>query len=202
MKHVGTHGNKPCLIVFREVPDEPENCLIVETGFLEPRIHDDLMMAVQSMEAQEANDISQVLARKQFSDGNNMLNSLHLGKLIRKVPVSQVSLTPLPNQQISLAEVNAEIRKLDSRSDNLKTNANPNSLEEQTRVTTENIEGTPANEGVEVADSPSIAQSLFTQGQLMIDDAKSLMADAESKLEEAYKLDPSLKPKRGRAKKV
>lgn len=207
MKHVGSHGNKPCVVVFREVPNEPENCLVVETGALESRTHDDLMMAVQSLEAQEANDISQVLARKTFSDGSNMLNSLHFQKLIRKVPVNTVDLTPMPNTKISLAEVNAEIRKIESRSDNLNTNPErlATAMEGQTdapetRVTTENVEGTPANEAAPA--EPSVAQGILMQGQLMLEDAKAMMADAEAKLEEAYKLDPSLKPaKRGRPKK-
>ena len=67
----------------------------------------------------------------------------------------------------------------------------------ETRVTTENVEGTPANESAEAPTEPSIAQSLLTQGQLMMDDAKAMMADAEAKLAEAYAMDPSLKPKKG-----
>lgn len=203
MKHVGSYGNRPCVVLFREVPDEPENCLIVETGALDPQMHDDLMMHVQSAEAQEAHDISQVLARKQFSDGTNALNGLHFQKLIKKVPVTQVALTPIPGQQIQLVDVNAEIRKIESRAEN--TNTNPDRLATaETRVTTENVEGTPANESAEAPSELSIAQSLVAQGQLMMDDAKALMADAEAKLAEAYALDPSLEPKKGpgRPKKI
>ena len=204
MKHVGAFGNRPCVVLFREVPEEPENCLIVETGLLNPQMHDDLMMHVQSSEAQEAHDISQVLARKQFSDGTNALNGLHFQKLIKKVPVSQVALTPMPGQSIQLSEVNAEIRKIDARSEN--HNTSPDRLasamegetdKPETRVTTENVEGTPANESVEAPAEPSVAQSLLTQGQLMMDDAKAMMADAEAKLAEAYAIDPSLAPKKG-----
>lgn len=194
MKHVGAFGNRPCVVIFREVPNEPENCLIVETGSLDTQIHDDLMMHIQSAEAQESNDISQVLARKQFSDGTNALNGLHFQKLIKKVPVSQVALIPIPGQSIQLADVNAEIRKIESRSDN--TNTDPERL-----ATAETATNVPVPEPVELlpadADIPSVAQGLLTQGQLMMDDAKALMADAEAKLNEAYALDPSLAPKKG-----
>ena len=73
MKHVGSYGDRPCVVIFREVPNEPENCLIVESNALPDNKHDDLMNVVSSLEGQEANDISQVLARRQFSDGANML---------------------------------------------------------------------------------------------------------------------------------
>lgn len=196
MKHVGAHGNKPCVVLFREVPNEPENCLIVETSSLNPTMHDDLMMFVQSAEGQESNEISNVLARKTFTDGSNVLNTLHFSKYIKKVPVSQVSLKPTPGQSIPLAEVNAEIRKLESNAEARNTNRPI----EETRVTTEQVEGTPANEAAQTApeaSEPSVAQSLLIQGQLMLEDAKAMMAEAEEKMQQAYNMDPELAPKKG-----
>jgi len=96
MKHVGKFGEKPCIVVFRELPGEQDNCLIVQTDNLESRQHDDLMNVIQSSEAQQANDISEVLFRRQFTDGSNMLNTLHYGKKLQKVPVGLVQLTPAP----------------------------------------------------------------------------------------------------------
>ena len=112
MKHVGKIGEKPVVVVFREVPNEPDNALVVETGALEPDQHDALMNVVQSPEAQESNNISEVLHRRTFPDGSNMLTALHYAKKINKVPVNLVSLTPTPSQSVSLEEVNAEIRKI------------------------------------------------------------------------------------------
>ena len=116
MKHVGSYGDRPCVVIFREVPNEPENCLIVESNALPDNKHDDLMNVVASLEGQEANDISQVLARRQFSDGANMLNDLHFSKKLQKVATDMVFLTPVPNQRIPLSEVNVEINKLDTGS--------------------------------------------------------------------------------------
>jgi len=56
MKHVGKFGEKPCVVVFRELPGEQDYCLIVQTDNLESRQHDDLMNVVQSAEAQQSND--------------------------------------------------------------------------------------------------------------------------------------------------
>jgi hypothetical protein len=183
MKHVGTHGQKPCVVVFREVPNEPDNCLIVETSSLEDQKHDDLMNVVQSLEAQESNNVSEVLSRRNFTDGSNMLNDLHFSKKLIKVPVNKVSLTPTPADSISLAEVNAEINKLENQSNPpLNTEVAPETLERPAPVE---------------AGGEGEAEGLLIQAGLLEEDAKALMADAEAKREQAYSMDPSLAPKKG-----
>ena len=187
MKHVGSYGEKPCVVVFREVPNEPENCLIVESASLEDSKHDDLMNMVASLEAQESNNVSEVLSRRQFSDGTNMLNDLHFSKKLIKVPVDMVFLTPTPSQKISLQEVNAEINKLETGSNPpLNVDVDPETLQ------------TP--NPVEVTGDASAAEGLLVQAEMIEQDAKQLMEDAETKKAEAYKLDPSLKPKKSKAK--
>ena len=187
MKHVGSYGEKPCVVVFREVPNESDNCLIVESASLEDSKHDDLMNVVASLEAQESNNVSEVLSRRQFTDGTNMLNDLHFSKKLIKVPVDMVFLTPTPSQKISLAEVNAEINKLESGSNPpLNVDVDPETLQ------------TP--NPVEVPGDASAAEGLLVQAEMIEQDAKKLMEDAESKKAEAYKLDPSLKPKKSKAK--
>jgi|TARA_R110002153_G_scaffold114570_1_gene257366 hypothetical protein len=184
MKHVGKHGQKPCVVVFRQVPNEPDNCLIVETGTLDEQKHDDLINVVQSLEAQESNNVSEVLARRQFSDGSNMLNDLHFSKKLIKVEVSSVNLTPTPSDSISLTEVNAEISKIEAGSNPpLNTEVAP-----ETMVT--------PNE-VPVVDGDNPAEGLLVQASLLEEDAKALLADADSKRAQAFALDPSLEPKKG-----
>ncbi len=183
LKHVGKYGEKPCVVVFREVPNEPENCLIVETTSLEDQKHDDLMNVVQSLEAQESNSISEVLSRRQFTDGSNMLNDLHFTKKLIKVSSDLVFLTPTPTDKIALAEVNKEIQKLDNNSNPpLNTEANPDAVMEQ-----------QADE----SSNESRAQGLLQQAELIEGDAKAMMDDAEAKKQAAYDLDPSLAPKKG-----
>lgn len=184
MKHVGSVGGKPCVVVFREVPNEPENCLIVETDSLDPQKHDDLMNVVQSLEAQESNNISEVLARRQFTDGTNMLNDLHFSKKLSKTNVDLVSLTPVPGQKVSLKEVNAEINKLQAGSNPpLNTeiaDVNPESAEKLTESA-----------------QPEFAANLLYEAELLERDAKQLQVEADAKRTEAYALDPSLEPKKG-----
>ena len=106
MKHVGKVGEKPCVVLYREVPGEAENALIVKTETLPDSQHDALMNVIGSAEAQESNDIADVLDRRQFADGQNMLQALHFDRRIEKVSVDLVTLTPTPSNSVSLAEVN------------------------------------------------------------------------------------------------
>ena len=113
VKHVGQYGQKKCVVVFREVPNETDHCLIVLSDGLEGRMHDELMDVVVGPEAQSAMDLADVLNRRQFSDGSNMLTQLHYAKRLNKVAVNMVDMTPLPGQRVSLEALNAELRKIE-----------------------------------------------------------------------------------------
>ena len=113
VKHVGQYGQKKCVVVFREVPNEEDNCLIVLSDGLEGRMHDELMEVIEGPEAQSAKDLADVLNRRQFSDGSNMLTQLHYAKRLTKVATNMVDLTPLPGQRVQLAELNEELRKIE-----------------------------------------------------------------------------------------
>jgi len=191
MKHVGQYGGNPCVVVFREIPNEPENCLIVVSSTLDDRDHDDLMETVSSAEAQASGDISQVMARRQMTNGEQLLNFLHFNKKLQKVPVSMVTLNPTPSQSVSLAEVNAEIKKITN--DPVAPVTDPTHLREDNPATSQ-VNPSEAPDEVP-AENP--AQGLLLQADLMEQDAENLLAESKAKRQEAYNIDPSLKPKRG-----
>src|SRR5210317_2001400 len=157
LKHVGKYGEKPCVVVFREVPNEPDNCLIVESSTLEETKHDALMNVVQSTEAQESNNLSEVLARRQFSDGTNMLNDLHFSRKLQKVTTDLVFLTPAPNKKVALTDVNVEIRKIE-------TGSNPASI---TEVDPAGLDTQPATTDVVNESNTQNAESLIVQAELL-----------------------------------
>ncbi len=192
MKHVGKFGEKPCVVVFRELPGESDYCLIVQTDNLDSRQHDDLMNVVQSAEAQTSHDISQVLHRRQFTDGSNMLSTLHYARKLQKVPVSHVALTPVPGQSVPLADVNVEIRKLEGGYVPPKN--------DEAHLTESKTPAAVTEEGSSSTET-DVAKGLLLQAQLMEEDATKLLQEAESKKAEAYKLDPSLRGP-GRPKKA
>jgi hypothetical protein len=205
MKHVGVYGGKPCVVVFREVPNEPENCLIVLSGGLEEVKHDDLMNVVSSAEGQGAREISEVLARRQFTTGEQILNDLHFTKKLVKVPVSQVNLTPTPSQEVPLSEVNAEIRKIDANIKDIRDPAVANDVANAEQPIMESSADVAQAEApvaaVEDQDPTDIAKGLLAQADLMEEDGNRMLQDADLKREEAYALDPKLRGP-GRPKKI
>lgn len=184
LKHVGKYGEKPCVVLYREVPDQTDNCLIVLTQSLKDEMHDTLMNVVQSPEAQRENNLSEVLHRRQFPDNSNMLSALHYGKLIQKVPVAQVNLTPTPAQAVPLADVNAEIRKLEGGYTPPKTD--DSHLKEPTGPQAAPVE--PTEDG----DPKALAESLMVQADLMLEDAAAMKKEASSKKRQAQKMLKSL----------
>jgi hypothetical protein len=177
------------------------------------------MNVLQSPEAQQANQLSDVLDRRQFSDGSNMLQQLHFEKRIEKVAVNLVSLTPTPQDSISLEEVNAEIRKIDNQSNPpSKIQADPATLPGANVPIVEAVESPNpslmesdptlaelnADMPVTAADEESIAGNLLEQARMLEEDASALMRDAVAKKEEAYRLNPELEPRKGpgRPKKI
>lgn len=107
-KHVGRIKNtgRKCLVVFRTLPGDAFNCLIIQTESLTPDYHDQLIKLVESPAAQASNEFSEVLARAIFSDGSTMLPSLHVKGLLAKVPTDQVEMLPNNQTSILLADLN------------------------------------------------------------------------------------------------
>lgn len=108
LKHVGrikTTGRK-CLVVFRTLPGDAYNSLVITTENLDPSYHDALITLVDSNAGQSANEFAEALARGMFPDGSTMLPSLHVKGLLTKVPTDQVEMTPNSNTTILLSELN------------------------------------------------------------------------------------------------
>jgi hypothetical protein len=216
IKHVGKVGEKPCIVVFREIPGDEAYCLVVETQSLTPEQHDAVISVVNSREAQTSNALSEVLNRSLFPDGANMLHSLHTSKRLLKKPVDQVNLTPRPNVAIPLSEVNREVRKIDGnymppktdsvhlRSDDITGLSEAAARDGAILETDSGLDGqridernAQSNDAGEPGDQ---AKMLLAHAELLLSDAEALKSDAKAKQAEAYKLDPSLKPSRASKK--
>jgi hypothetical protein len=113
MKHVGKmkNNNAKIVIVYRTLPGDPKSALVVGTGNMHDSWHDSLMSLLQEVAGQEANELADVLAVRKFPDGRTMLEALHLGGHLKKVPTAGVLMTPSSNASISLDELNELIAK-------------------------------------------------------------------------------------------
>jgi len=205
-KHVGRNKNGTRLVVvFREIPDDEEHCLVVETDSLSDMYHDQLLQEVDSRDAQATVNLYEVLQRRSFGDGGQMLNTLHARGLLRKYRVDQIEMQPMPNRLVPLSLVNEQIKNGSMESEapeELKVAAEAVETAkavDDTGVAVDTEAGlvnpttvAPVTVGEEV-DSKATGESKLLQARLMEEDAKKLR-------KEAYELNPDLK-KGGRPKK-
>lgn len=168
MKHVGKMKNNGAkvVIVYRTLPGDSTNALVVGTNNLQESYHDALMSIVQNDSGQTANEMADVLAVRKFPDGNNMLEWLHKNNYLKKVPTNGVLVTPTTTTSVPLDELNQiiatqrgvtvdELAITDGKTPNAKT-AKPVEVIPETPIVTEDMSP---------ADLRSKADSLFKQAQ-------------------------------------
>ena len=95
MKHMGEYkeSKTPIVVLFRTVPDEPNNCLIMAPKFLPDIYLSSLMRAVESDAGQASDEFGTYLDRQYFPDGVNMLAMLHKDNYIKKQPTENIIIT-------------------------------------------------------------------------------------------------------------
>lgn len=183
-KHSGVLKNTGVrvAVVFRKLPTDEKTCLIVETERLPDSYHDYVIQTLNSKEAAETNDFYEVLNRRTFPDGTNCLTSLHQRGFLRREPVTNITMMPLPGHAVPLELINATIdKKVDEYTARQKDQSAVN-----------DIADTVAAAKTALANDPSaVAKGLILQAEL-------LEKDAAAKREEAYALDPESRPGRGR----
>ena len=108
IKHVGRiiKTKKKCGVVYRVVPGEPENCIVVMTESLDAADHDSFINLINSTTAQQSEELGEAMARSQLSDGSNMLARFHKTGRMQKVATELVEITPNNNASINLSELN------------------------------------------------------------------------------------------------
>ena len=92
VKHMGkmVDGSAPVAIIFRTVPGEPKNCLVIGPKFLDGNYQDTFMKALQSAEGQSAFELGHHLMKSRFTDGVEILPFLHRGNFIKKMPTDKI----------------------------------------------------------------------------------------------------------------
>ncbi len=111
MKHVGKMKNNSArvAVVYRTLPGEPMNALVVGTHGLPDAYHDSLMNLIESEAGQQANELADILASRRFPDGEIMLQWLHSRSQLKKVPTNMVFMTPNAKTNLPLNELNEVI---------------------------------------------------------------------------------------------
>jgi hypothetical protein len=191
LKHVGQVNatGKRCVVVFRELPEEPNSCLVVETETLPDLYHDDLITAVESDSAQEDMDFYKFATRSVLHDGRNMLEAMHLSGWLKKLPTDQVTMLPTREIKIRLNDLNSQLSELNTTG----------------RTTSGDVNG--SNTVVQETKNPGVLEDSQIAAQ-MRNQAQYFKKEAERLLTEADQLDPPKnvntevsKPKRSYNKK-
>jgi len=208
LKHFGRVKNtgRRCVVVFREIYDErghvtdTDNCLIFETENLPDAEQQELMGIVQGENAQSTGDVFNVLARARLGNGMAALTWLASSQRLKKFPTSNIELTPDSNTTLSLNTLNtivkmqkagaseATINKILRDDADLSLRNADDVAASLHDANSAQVETQTADGGL---DNDALAQQRLTQAELFETQAMELR-------EQAYSLNPALKPKRMR----
>lgn len=211
LKHIGRHGDKKIVVLYRQVPGEDHMCLVVYSDLL-PRIyHDAVMKCLESAVGQQAESFADALFRNMMPDGINSLEALHKNGLIKKINTNQVIMTPTAANTVRLDELNeilnemkkgeAAIKRLAEMDSSLglakgkKRRPEPQEVGVPPSSRTQPAQQSTSFEGV-LSDS-DLARSRIAQAEMMKKNAATMIAEAERLTQEALELDPTTKSNAG-----
>lgn len=176
IKHVGQDGKgSPVVVVFREVPNDTANALVVRTADLPELFHQDLIKAVESTQGQDSNELGDFLHRQKFHDGTDMLSTIHAKGWLTKVPCKQVLMVPQPGSSINLEDLNRELKQIERN----KKPGIPGEPGVATRSGDIANDATPPGGAPGILDDNAIAAKLRNQAMTFEAEAKRLRAEAE-----------------------
>jgi hypothetical protein len=224
IKHVGKHNNKRIVLLWRQVPNETHMALVAYSDTLPRMIHDELMRVLESPVGQNAKDLSDVLFRTVMADGRNALEVLHKEGFIKKVPCSQVLITPTAKSTVRLDELNNILDEMDKGEAAVKRLADldkTSGMQTKKRVREGREVGMPPNNtsasrtniDVDATDSAAaylkgaltdtdLATQRLSQAEQMKKQAEQLLAEATRLENEAKELTPAKNAKATKAKKA
>ena len=213
IKHVGKHNNKKIVLLWRRVPNEGHMALVSYSDTLPRMIHDEVMKALESAIGQNAKELSDVLFRTVMADGRNALEVMHKEGFIKKVPTSQILITPTAKSSVRLDELNSILDEMEQGEEAIKrlqdidNNAGmvtkkrvregrevgmpPNNLS----LSRTNIDVEATNSAADyvngVLSDGDLASQRLSQAESMKAQAKQLIAEAARLEKEAKQLTPA-----------
>lgn len=207
LRHIGKHGDRKVAVIFREVPGEPHMCLVTYPEVLNQHIHDPLMKCIESDIGQNSEDLALALNRTYTKDGQIILQKLHAEGMLKKIRTELVVMTPQPNVQIKLNELNKILDEMKQGEDAVKKLAEMDAsmgLQDPVDVARRlrgNKDQTSVTSTGDALGDQALATNLRQQADRMSREAKGLMAEADRLLKEAASLDP-VKTEAPKAKKT
>lgn len=111
IKHVGKVKNTgtKVVVVFRTLPGESNSALVLPTHNLPDSYHDSLMTVIESEQAQDVFEFGELMFTRPFPDGRPMLEAMQQDGRLLKYPTDTIIMTPTPNVEIQLDQLNVMI---------------------------------------------------------------------------------------------
>lgn len=181
MKHVGKmkNNNAPVAIVFRTLPGDPHSCLVVGTQGLGPTNHDALMSLIETPEAQNSNELADIMSARLFPDGSNMLGWLHTNGNLKKVATNEVIVTAAPQSSIQLDELNKLIAEQKGITLEQLAGGETKAVSKTEVTEIASVTETPSTKEPEILDDGTLAKRLRSQADAMFKEAQSLRKQAD-----------------------
>ena len=186
-KHVGrTTNNRKCVVAYRVIPEDPDNCLVIMTESLEAAEHDALINLVDSQAGQSEYELATAMARTQLPDGRNMLAGFNQTGKLMKLKTSEVNMTPNFQTSVNLAELNTMIAEqkgttvagLALQDPTKEATPAPSAPVSQAAPTMTAMDET-VNTSEEVLTDEALAAQFRSQADALFKEAKSLREQAE-----------------------
>ena len=193
LKHIGKMKNTGAkvLVVFRTLPGESNQSLVIAVSQLPDSYHDAIMAVVDSDQAQDVYEFGEILFIRSFPDGRPMLTALQQDNRLQKVPTDLVIMTPSPVDQVPLDQLNLLIAEQKNCTvDDLYTFVKGAPKKNTNSVTVETI--AEAKDLAPMVDTdvpaPLRAQASNTEALSDKDIAKSYRSQADAMYKEAARL--------------
>lgn len=204
LKHIGRHGDRKVAIVFREIPNEDHMCLVIYPDVLPTHIHNSVMSVLESAPGQQATNLADVFHRNLLPDGRNILHTLHVEGMLKKIATNQVILTPTPTSSVKLDEINRLVKEMESGTEALKRMQEidqsaglvPPEVKRQAEAQYKNRQTAPAAPAANAAlDDHTLAANMLSQAKRMEQEAQGLIAEAARMKKDAERMFPGVSVK-------
>lgn len=111
LKHIGKLKNTGAkvLVVFRTLPGESNQALVLPVAQLPDSYHDSIMALVETDEAQQSFEFGEIMFTRLFPDGRPMLRAMQADGRLIKMATDNVIMTPTPTSEVQLDNLNVLI---------------------------------------------------------------------------------------------
>lgn len=189
-RHTGQLNNtgKNVVVVFMQLPEDPAHALVIDTDALPDMYNEALRKVVESTEGQQAKNLADVLARRPSPDGSStsMLVKFHQSNRLQKTPVTNVTMVPRRGVRWPLTDVISAMSSQETV---------PQGFDDLDPETKAMVAAALKKFNVHAVNSENEnTGATRAQAANLLEMARMLEMDAHSKREQAYRIDPSLKP--------